>query len=65
MVASTAVPGISGPADTDEGARHCAACPHPWSDHDDLGARFCAATAVSHLTRGCVCGPAAPAGGAN
>jgi hypothetical protein len=33
----------------------CAVCPHPWLEHDPLGVRFCAATAVSALPRGCIC----------
>ncbi|MDX8034047.1 RGCVC family protein [Lentzea sp. BCCO 10_0856] len=34
----------------------CAACPHPWEEHDPLGVRFCAATTASALPRGCICG---------
>lgn len=33
----------------------CAACAHPQSTHDTLGARFCAATITSSLERGCIC----------
>lgn len=33
----------------------CAACPHPAAGHDTIGARFCAATIGSAMTRGCVC----------
>jgi len=34
----------------------CTACPHPWDDHDRIGARFCTATAAAGLLdRGCVC----------
>ncbi|WP_177221374.1 RGCVC family protein [Lentzea xinjiangensis] len=33
----------------------CAACPHPSHEHDPLGVRFCAATTVSALPRGCIC----------
>ncbi|MCT2582034.1 RGCVC family protein [Actinophytocola gossypii] len=33
----------------------CAACPHPWPDHDRIAARFCTATTVGKLGRGCVC----------
>jgi len=33
----------------------CAACPHPWSDHDRIAVRFCTATAAGALGRGCVC----------
>lgn len=40
------------------GARNdvvCATCPHPWSRHDRIAARFCTATATSGYRRGCVC----------
>ena len=40
-------------------SRRCAACDHRWDAHDEVAARFCAATAVSRLTRGCVCAPGA------
>ncbi len=33
----------------------CAACDHPWSEHDALGMRFCTATVTSSLSRGCIC----------
>jgi len=33
----------------------CAACAHPRSTHDTLGARFCAATVAAALDRGCIC----------
>lgn len=33
----------------------CPACAHRRSDHDALGTRFCAATIVAGLTRGCIC----------
>ncbi|HUQ56342.1 RGCVC family protein [Lentzea sp.] len=33
----------------------CEVCPHPWREHDQLGARYCAATTASALTRGCIC----------
>ncbi|NYD34948.1 RGCVC family protein [Actinomycetospora corticicola] len=35
----------------------CAMCPHPWSEHDALGRRFCTATQVGVWTRGCICAP--------
>ncbi|WP_408630104.1 RGCVC family protein [Actinomycetospora lemnae] len=35
----------------------CSVCPHPWSDHDALGRRFCTATRVSAWSRGCICSP--------
>lgn len=34
----------------------CVVCPHLWREHDPLGARYCTATTVSALTRGCICG---------
>jgi hypothetical protein len=33
----------------------CSACAHPWAEHDQIGARFCAATTVGRHDRGCVC----------
>jgi hypothetical protein len=30
-------------------------CGHPQAQHDAIATRYCLATAVSHLTRGCVC----------
>lgn len=33
----------------------CGVCPHPWSAHDTIGARFCTATGASSIERGCVC----------
>ncbi|WP_374206961.1 MULTISPECIES: RGCVC family protein [Crossiella] len=33
----------------------CVACQHAWSSHDQIAARFCAASASSGLDRGCVC----------
>ncbi|MCO1581002.1 RGCVC family protein [Crossiella sp. SN42] len=33
----------------------CLACPHAWHDHDQIAARYCAASASSGLNRGCVC----------
>ena len=42
---------------TGEADPRCAACQHFWTTHDDIAARFCAATMVSGTTRGCVCVP--------
>jgi len=39
--------------------RQCAACGHSWNTHDDIAARFCAATIVNKFSRGCVCVPGA------
>ncbi|WP_168200698.1 RGCVC family protein [Allokutzneria sp. NRRL B-24872] len=33
----------------------CAACPHPWHEHDPIGVRYCTATTASVLPRGCIC----------
>ncbi|WP_414675451.1 RGCVC family protein [Lentzea sp.] len=33
----------------------CAVCPHPRAGHDALSVRYCTATAVSALPRGCIC----------
>ncbi|WP_371927677.1 RGCVC family protein [Lentzea sp. HUAS12] len=46
----------SEPLTTDsESRRACAVCPHPWEEHDPLGVRYCAATAATALSRGCIC----------
>ncbi|MFC4852672.1 RGCVC family protein [Actinophytocola glycyrrhizae] len=42
--------------------RLCAACQHLWTTHDDISARFCAATIVNTYSRGCVCVPGATTG---
>jgi hypothetical protein len=39
-------------ADTHE---PCGACAHPWHAHDTIGVRYCSATVVSSLSRGCIC----------
>ncbi len=36
-------------------ATACAACPHPWTLHDPIAARYCTASAARKLSRGCVC----------
>jgi hypothetical protein len=33
----------------------CMACGHPSDRHDRIASRYCEATIVSALTRGCVC----------
>jgi hypothetical protein len=40
-------------ADGDAGG--CSVCPHPADTHDEIGARYCAATAAGKFERGCVC----------
>ncbi len=43
-------------AKTTPTADSCGSCPHPLTEHDALGTRFCAASATSSLSRGCICG---------
>jgi len=50
-------PDFSGHTANGEVATGCAVCPHPWTTHDRIAARFCAATAAGKFTRGCVCTP--------
>jgi hypothetical protein len=33
----------------------CDVCPHPHAGHDAIGTRFCSATRVGAIARGCVC----------
>jgi hypothetical protein len=40
-----------------EVAAGCPACPHAWDTHDQIAARYCAATVASRQERGCVCAP--------
>ncbi|MEX5718625.1 RGCVC family protein [Geodermatophilus maliterrae] len=35
----------------------CDVCPHGVSHHDAIGLRFCRATLVGAITRGCICRP--------
>jgi hypothetical protein len=37
----------------------CATCEHTVSHHDAIALRYCKATLVSELTRGCICKPSA------
>ncbi|MBB5889932.1 RGCVC family protein [Kutzneria kofuensis] len=41
--------------DTNSAAVVCPVCPHPAETHDEIGARYCAATAAGKFDRGCVC----------
>lgn len=50
--ATTDVSTIRQPQNADDA---CLACAHPWSAHDVISARFCAATVEAALARGCVC----------
>jgi hypothetical protein len=49
-----AYPNTSGPGPGGQVVT-CSACAHPWGEHDQIAARYCAATAVGHHERGCVC----------
>jgi hypothetical protein len=33
----------------------CDVCPHPHAGHDAIGTRFCSATRVGAIARGCAC----------
>ena len=35
----------------------CDVCPHPAAAHDVISRRFCDATLVGAITRGCICRP--------
>lgn len=48
-------PRTAEPHDQAGAADLCAVCPHPWHEHDPLGVRYCTATTVSALPRGCIC----------
>jgi hypothetical protein len=48
------------PSPTSQIVPDCAACGHRWNTHDEIAARFCAATVVGKFSRGCVCVPATP-----
>lgn len=55
MPAINVTPDISGHTANNEVATGCAVCPHPWTAHDQIAARFCNATATGKFSRGCVC----------
>jgi hypothetical protein len=48
---------FSGHGANGEVATGCAVCPHPWTTHDRIAARFCTATVAGKFSRGCVCSP--------
>ena len=48
-------PDFAGHAANGEVATGCAACPHPWTTHDAIAARYCTATVAGKFSRGCVC----------
>jgi hypothetical protein len=43
--------------DVDTQHADCAVCSHHLSDHDVIGLRYCEATQVNALSRGCICSP--------
>jgi hypothetical protein len=55
MTANNAYPNTSGPRSDGQSIVACSACAHPWAEHDQIAARYCAATTVGHHDRGCVC----------
>lgn len=50
-------PDVSGHAANGEVATGCAVCPHPWTAHDRISARYCTATVAAKVSRACVCTP--------
>ncbi|WP_338033818.1 MULTISPECIES: RGCVC family protein [Kutzneria] len=42
-------------ADTTSAPTACPVCPHPPDTHDEIGVRYCVATAAGKFERGCVC----------
>ncbi|MBV8933378.1 MAG: RGCVC family protein [Kutzneria sp.] len=48
-------------ADTETTPAACPVCPHPADTHDEIGAKYCAATAAGNFERGCVCVAGEPA----
>jgi hypothetical protein len=57
MPATDVTPDVSGYAASGEVAAGCAVCPHPWTFHDRISTRYCAATVAGKFSRGCVCTP--------
>ena len=37
------------------GGQACAVCPHSQARHDAISARYCSATGVGAIARGCIC----------
>lgn len=50
-------PDVALDAATGEVEAECAVCPHPWSFHDRIAARYCTATIAGQSGRRCVCTP--------
>jgi len=55
MPVTDVTPDVASPAADTEVAAGCAVCPHPWSAHDRIAARFCTATIAGKFSRSCVC----------
>lgn len=54
MTTTQQLPVSSAQADED-GQFCCAVCEHPLADHDPIGRRYCHATQLRVLSRGCIC----------
>jgi hypothetical protein len=52
----------SGPQTNGVVADGCAVCPHAWTAHDAISARFCNATVAGQFERGCACAAGMPSG---
>ena len=48
-------PAAPSPVEASSPASGCDVCPHPAEAHDVIGRRFCDATVLGALTRGCIC----------
>jgi hypothetical protein len=46
---------VTQPTADDTAHAACPACPHARDAHDVIGARYCSATVIGGLDRGCVC----------
>jgi hypothetical protein len=55
MQVTDVTPEVSGHAANGEAVSECAVCPHPWTSHDVIAARYCTATTAGGPIRGCVC----------
>ena len=58
MAVNDTYPKTTGSRSDGQAPAACSACAHPWAEHDQIAARFCAATTVERHNRGCVCQPA-------
>jgi hypothetical protein len=55
MAANNTYPNTTEAPPGDQPTVTCAACVHPWAEHDRIAVRFCAATTAEQHDRGCVC----------